>query len=88
MEINIPVKTSLAVSAIMAHEVLAEGVKMQEQLDFLRELRCQYIQGYYFNKPWPLVDFESLLNSRTLQVRHKSLKAICEDKLDLELERR
>jgi len=34
-------------------EVVAEGVETLEQLDFLRELRCQYVQGYYFSKPLP-----------------------------------
>ncbi len=34
-------------------EVVAEGVETLEQMDFLRELRCQYVQGYYFSKPLP-----------------------------------
>lgn len=39
----------------MAHNlglsVIAEGVEEKEQLEFLRERGCQYIQGYYFSKP-------------------------------------
>ena len=32
---------------------LAEGVETQEQLDFLREIGCSMIQGYYYGKPEP-----------------------------------
>jgi len=32
-------------------EVVAEGVETKEQLDFLRENHCRFIQGYYFSKP-------------------------------------
>lgn len=32
---------------------LAEGVETQEQLDFLRNIGCEKIQGYYYGKPMP-----------------------------------
>ena len=32
-------------------QVVAEGVETQAQLAVLRELGCDYIQGYYFSKP-------------------------------------
>ena len=42
----------------MAHElglqVIAEGVEHQDQLDFLREHRCDAIQGFLFSKPMEL----------------------------------
>ncbi|MBI4481019.1 MAG: EAL domain-containing protein [Acidobacteria bacterium] len=37
-------------------DVVAEGVETPDQLDFLRTVRCQYAQGYYFCRP---VDKES-----------------------------
>ena len=39
---------------------VAEGVESSEQLDVLRELGCNYIQGYYLNKPIPLAEFEQM----------------------------
>lgn len=38
--------------------VVAEGVETKEQLDFLREISCDIIQGYYFSKP---VDFKDAI---------------------------
>ena len=32
-------------------EIIAEGVETKEQYDYLRNKRCDKIQGYYFSKP-------------------------------------
>lgn len=44
-------------------EVIAEGVETIEQLDFLRNLRCDTIQGYYFSKPIPGDEAFLLMNN-------------------------
>lgn len=41
--------------------VTAEGVETESQLNFLRNLKCNDIQGYYFSKPLPLKEFEQLI---------------------------
>lgn len=41
--------------------VTAEGVETKEQMEFLRELQCDDIQGYYLSKPLPADEFEKLL---------------------------
>ena len=38
-------------------EVVMEGVETKEQLDFMREIKCHYIQGYIFDKPMPEPEF-------------------------------
>ena len=35
-----------------------EGVEKDEQLDKLRQMKVQYIQGFYFNRPMRAIDFE------------------------------
>jgi diguanylate cyclase (GGDEF)-like protein len=58
-------KAIVAAITVMAQqlklEVVAEGVETMAQLEFLRELRCQYVQGYYFSKPLPADDILLLL---------------------------
>lgn len=44
--------------------VIAEGVEDKEQVDFLCELGCDYIQGYYFAKPMPLTEYQKLLDKK------------------------
>lgn len=41
--------------------VTAEGVETKEQVEFLRKLKCNDIQGYYFSKPLRAEEYEKLL---------------------------
>jgi EAL domain-containing protein (putative c-di-GMP-specific phosphodiesterase class I) len=34
-------------------ETLAEGVETEDQFVHLKEIGCNYMQGYYFYKPMP-----------------------------------
>ncbi|MBC3937908.1 EAL domain-containing protein [Anaerotruncus massiliensis (ex Liu et al. 2021)] len=45
----------------MELHVVAEGVETREQLERLREIDCDYVQGYYFVRPVPSEEFEKLL---------------------------
>lgn len=38
--------------------LVAEGVETAEQVEFLKSIGCEVIQGYYFSKPLPIHDFE------------------------------
>lgn len=38
--------------------VVAEGVETAEQINALKILGCEYVQGYYYAKPMPKTDFE------------------------------
>lgn len=39
--------------------VVCEGVENEEQLEFLKKVGCQIVQGYYYDKPLSLDKFES-----------------------------
>lgn len=45
-------------------KVVAEGVETLEQLDALKELGCDIVQGYYYSKPIPAKDFERFLGDK------------------------
>ena len=45
----------------MTIPVIVEGVETIEQINFLADLGCRYMQGYYFYRPMPVEEFESLI---------------------------
>jgi len=50
---------------VMAHKLglkaIAEGVETEQQHDLLKQIGCDYGQGYLFSKPVPAKEFEKLL---------------------------
>ena len=48
----------------LAVPVIAEGVETEEQVNALRDLGCDIVQGYYFSKPVPAEDFEPFIIAR------------------------
>ena len=46
---------------LMKLGVVAEGVETAEQLERLRVIGCECVQGYYFAQPMPVGEFERLL---------------------------
>lgn len=58
---EIIIKSTIELSHALGATVIAEGVETKEQLDFLRDCGCDYIQGYYFYKPLPEEEFAELL---------------------------
>ena len=49
----------------MGLSVIAEGVETREQKERLREIGCNFVQGYYFAKPMSAVEFEALLKTQS-----------------------
>ena len=65
------IKTNKGIRTIISHiigianelnlSVVAEGVEDDDQLKFLEQKHCKYIQGYYFSKPVPYDKVEEAL---------------------------
>lgn len=47
-------------------KIIAEGVETLEQYEFIKQLGCHEIQGYYFYKPCPSTQAELLLQQRVV----------------------
>ncbi len=45
----------------LTYKVIAEGVENIIELDLLRQLNCDYVQGYYFSKPVSAQEAEDLI---------------------------
>ena len=46
----------------MSLPIIVEGVESQEQINFLSDLGCRYMQGYYFYRAMPVEEFERLIS--------------------------
>jgi len=55
------VMTIIELARLLSVKSLAEGIESEEQLIFLREIGCQYGQGYYFGRSMPPSDVEKIL---------------------------
>jgi len=51
----------IAMGKSLRVRVVAEGVESAEQVQFLRRMECDELQGYYFGKPVPAEEFGELL---------------------------
>ncbi|HIJ59435.1 MAG TPA: EAL domain-containing protein [Nitrospirae bacterium] len=54
------VKTIIDIAHNLNLKVIAEGVEHLEQMEFLRNLNCDELQGYLFSKPLPSGEFAKL----------------------------
>lgn len=55
------IRAIIAMAKNLGLTVLAEGVETQNQLNFLKNNDCSEAQGFYFSKPLPKEELESLL---------------------------
>ncbi len=51
------IKTVIEMCHLLGIEAVAEGVETEEELEFLKSVDCDYIQGFYFSKPLCQEDF-------------------------------
>ena len=58
-------KMVVALADTMGLAVIAEGVEMEAQRDFLARHGCHSYQGYLFGRPMPVTEFEHWAASRT-----------------------
>ncbi len=58
----------VSLGKILKVSITAEGVETKEQADYLKEMACDEIQGYYYSKPLPREALEAyLLEQQTIK---------------------
>ncbi|SED20660.1 putative bifunctional diguanylate cyclase/phosphodiesterase [Bradyrhizobium erythrophlei] len=58
------VRSIIALGCNLGLEIIAEGVKIESQADFLKAEGCHELQGFLFSKPLPAEAFEEVLQSQ------------------------
>ena len=66
------VRTVLTLGRTLGKRVIAEGVETLEQMEILRSLGCEYVQGYLLSKPLSIDSVEALHRRQTLHEHEKT----------------
>ncbi len=61
---SIMLRHVIAMAQEMGLECIVEGVETAEQLKILTDNQCYLVQGFYFDKPLPVAEFEQRLDHR------------------------
>jgi diguanylate cyclase (GGDEF)-like protein len=59
-------ETIISITEHFGFESLAEGAEQPEEIEWLRQRACRYVQGYAICHPLPLEDFKAWLSERKL----------------------
>lgn len=57
----------------MKLHIVSEGIETKEQLETMEELGIEYIQGFYFSKPLPLLEFIEFISHQKEDSQQESL---------------
>ena len=74
LEIVIDIANYLSVPTI------AEGVETEEQMIALRNMGCDYVQGYYFSPPLPAAEYEQFIAERNAQSIEQGFAQDCHER--------
>ena len=56
-------KALVALGRVYNMKVTQEGVETEDQLEFVKSIGCDVVQGYYYSKPLLAYDFQDFINS-------------------------
>ena len=56
------IESVVNMAKVMSLPIIVEGVETKQQCEFLMELGCRYVQGYYFYKPLTRDEFEKVVS--------------------------
>ena len=63
----------------LGYQIICEGVETDEQIEILRQIGCDEIQGYWYSKPLKMEDYKELLQSEKISkggAKHPNRKKI------------
>lgn len=63
----------------LGYQIICEGVETDEQIEILRQIGCDEIQGYWYSKPLKMEDYKELLQTEKISkggAKHPNRKKI------------
>ncbi|KYG90498.1 hypothetical protein A0U40_05870 [[Bacillus] sp. KCTC 13219] len=73
---DVIIKSTIHLAKSLGMEVVAEGVETVEQLEFLKQIECDSVQGYIFSKPAKESTFKAILKTGYVIPKSKYNKAV------------
>lgn len=70
------ISSIVRMAKLLGLKTLAEGVETREQLEFLKGIGCEKVQGYYYGKPQPLKDALAHMESMGIAVEDHRLLSL------------
>lgn len=68
------IKSTVRMAKDIGIHTLVEGVETEEQLQFIRSIGCEKIQGWYYGKPMPLAELEDCMQEKGWIPEDRALK--------------
>lgn len=67
------VTSTVQMAKSLGIHTLAEGVETEEQLEFLKSIGCEKIQGYYYGRPIPISEAVEHFNNNDLEIETREM---------------
>ncbi len=71
---NAIIESVIRVAKVLGMKVTQEGVEEVEDVRRMRTLGCDVIQGYYYSKPLPMVDYIAFVNKKNVVDERKLMQ--------------
>ena len=73
---RIIISSTVRMAKSLGLKTLAEGVETREQLEFLKQIGCEKVQGYYYGKPQPLKDTMTHMETSGIVAENDNIRAV------------
>lgn len=70
------IKSIVVMAKTLGIHTLAEGAETREQVEFLRSIGCEKIQGFYYSRPRPWQDLEQWMKEKKIDMESAAEEAV------------
>ena len=70
------IRSTVRMAKNLGLKTLAEGVETKEQMEFLKGIGCEKVQGYYYGKPQPLMDTMKHMESIGIHAEDRNTRIV------------